>query len=180
MLNRSRSRRPKPTTKFRTRLKLEFLETRTVPDASSKLPISPAMLSVLSTLGDPQPIPLLPPGGGGHSGQRTPPNVLVNDPTEDGTSIHDTHSETSLTVTSDGTIVASWNDSLLINNNPLKLTGWAVSSDNGQTFVDKGVLPTSSFGGDAGDPSLASDQVSGRVYLATIAGNFNQINVFHS
>jgi hypothetical protein len=181
MLNRSRSCRWKPTAKSRTRLKLEFLETRTVPDASSKFAISPAMLNVVSTPGDPQPIQVFPPdGGGGHSGQRTPPNVLVNDPTEDGTSIHDTHSETSLTVTSDGAIVASWNDSLLINNNPIKLTGWAVSSDNGQTFVDKGVLPTSSFGGDAGDPSLASDQVSGRVYLATIAGNFNQINVFHS
>jgi hypothetical protein len=139
------------------------------------------MLPIVSSPGDPQPIQVLPPdGGGGHSGQRTPPNVLVNDPSEDGNSIHDTHSETSLTVTSDGVIVASWNDSLLINNNPLKLTGWAVSSDGGQTFVDKGALPTSPFGGDLGDPSLASDQVSGRVYLATISGNDGQINVFHS
>jgi hypothetical protein len=115
-----------------------------------------------------------PPGGG-------PVNVLVNDPAEDGTSVHDTHSETSQTVTKTGAIVAAFNDSLLIDSGMLRLTGWSVSTDNGQTFVDKGSLPfTSSVGGDVGDPSLAADLVSGRVYLATIAGNFNQIAVFRS
>jgi hypothetical protein len=96
------------------------------------------------------------------------------------TSIHDTHSETSETVTRDGTIVAAFNDSLLRDNSPLKLTGWSVSSDGGQTFVDKGVLPIAPFGGDLGDPSLAADLVSGRVYLAVISGNDQQINVFRS
>jgi hypothetical protein len=102
-----------------------------------------------------------PPGGG------TPVNVLVNDPNEDGNSANDTHSETTLAV--DGTnVMVSFNDSFLANHNPQQYTGYAYSSDQGDTFTDGGGLPVNPAG-DLGDPVLAHDNQTGRTYLATLS-----------
>ena len=145
---------------------LEQLESRTLLDvgvAAAALtwfqPASPAGQLPASLVGPFSPPPGPPPG--------PYPNILVNDPAEDGTSVHDTHSETSIMV--DGsTVVSVYNDSLLLDSN--HITGISRSTDGGASFTDLGHLPTVS-GGDAGDPVLAHDNVSGRSYLATLSFN---------
>ena len=111
----------------------------------------------------------------------TPDNVLVNDPNEDGTSAQDTHSETSL-VPAGNDVLVGFNDSFLFNfSSSPHFTGLSRSGDGGSTFQDLGGLANNANGGDAGDPSLARDAVTGRVYLATLnylAGN--NIDVFRS
>lgn len=49
-------------------------------------------------------------------------------------------------------------------------TGWSYSSDGGATFTDGGNLPVSSLG-DAGDPVLARNNASGRIYFSTLGFN---------
>src|SRR5204862_2501333 len=101
-------------------------------------------------------------------------NVLVNSPAAD-TSTNDTQSETSL-VLAGSTVVVGFNDSGSNQSNN-KFTGFSRSTDGGATFSDLGTLPTSSAG-DAGDPSLARDNVSGKIYFATLgysAGNVIQV-----
>lgn len=96
-------------------------------------------------------------------------NVLVNTPAGDTT--NDTQSETSCLVAG-ANVVVGYNDSGSNTVAGGHFTGWAVSTDGGTTFVDKGVLPTSTAG-DAGDPVLARDSVTGAVYMATLAFNTN-------
>jgi hypothetical protein len=117
---------------------------------------------------------------GGRSGPNLqPPNVLVNDPAEDGTSVHDTHSETTIAVVGT-TVLSAFNDSFYLNANPGQITGLSRSTDRGGSFTDLGRLMTLP-GGDAGDPALAHDNVSGRTYLATLSfQNSNTIPVFRS
>jgi hypothetical protein len=104
-------------------------------------------------------------------------NVLVNNPAAD-TGSNDTQSETSL-VLAGSTVVVGFNDSESnVSNN--KFTGFGRSTDGGSTFTDMGTLPTSTAG-DAGDPSLARDNVSGKIYFATLGySNGNVIQVFRS
>jgi hypothetical protein len=104
-------------------------------------------------------------------------NVLANNPAEDLT-VHQTQSETSITIAKDGSVIATSNDSGVYPAQP-KLTGVYVSTDGGNTFSDKGTLPTNP-GGDAGDPVLATDLTSGRVYLSTLGFNVSTIQVFRS
>src|SRR5947208_2604909 len=53
-------------------------------------------------------------------------------------------------------------------------------TDGGGTFADLGTLPTSAAG-DAGDPALARDNVSGKIYFATLGySSSNVIQVFRS
>jgi hypothetical protein len=87
----------------------------------------------------------------------------VNDPNEDLTA-QDTQSETTL-VAFGTTVAAAYNDSFL--GLAHKFTGYSQSADGGASFVDRGSLPTNPFG-DAGDPSMARDNASGRIYLSTI------------
>src|SRR5262249_32375820 len=62
----------------------------------------------------------------------------------------------------------------------LKTTGYARSVDGGTTFTDMQGLPTTPLG-DGGDPSLARDNVSGKIYFSTITYNdSNVIQVFRS
>src|SRR5436190_2119982 len=91
-------------------------------------------------------------------------NVLVNSPVAD-TGSNDTQSETTL-VLAGSTVVVAFNDSGANASNN-KFTGFAQSTDGGATFTDRGALPTSTAG-DAGDPSLARDNVTGKIYLATL------------
>jgi hypothetical protein len=114
-------------------------------------------------------IPLSGPGG-------IPANVLVNNPVEPRLNDpSDTQSESTLVVIpgSKPTIVSAFNDSTSVDfyksalDPTLQFTGYSVSTDGGASFTDKGRLPASSTG-DAGDPVLARDNVSGRIYLSAI------------
>jgi hypothetical protein len=115
----------------------------------------------------------------------TPTNVLVNNPAEDA-GAQNTQSETSLLAYTNAAgqhiVIDGFNDSGSYNPSSAfgHFTGYSVSTDGGQTFADKGTLPGSTAG-DAGDPILARDSTTGRVYLATL-GFFDStvIQVFHS
>jgi uncharacterized delta-60 repeat protein len=89
-----------------------------------------------------------------------------------------TQSETSL-VALGNTVVVGFNDSGSYNISQGKLTGFAYSSDGGNTFTDGGQLPSSSKG-DAGIPVLAQNTSSGRIYFATLQFNAGGLNVFYS
>src|SRR5256885_900283 len=104
-------------------------------------------------------------------------NLLVNNHAAD-TGTNDTQSETSLVLTNSG-LVTAFNDSGSNAGNN-KFTGFAWSADGGASFTDPGTLPTNSVG-DAGDPALAYDSVSGKTYLATLGySSGNVIQVFRS
>src|SRR5438105_1264999 len=104
-------------------------------------------------------------------------NVLVNSPAAD-TGTNDTQSETSV-VAAGSTVVVAFNDSGSNQSNN-KFTGFGRSTDGGATFTDLGTLPASTAG-DAGDPALARDNVSGKLYLATLGySSSNVIQVFRS
>jgi hypothetical protein len=121
-----------------------------------------------------------PAAGQPSSGQAEVPNVLVNNPSEDGTNARDTQSETTLVVGANNTIVAAYNDSLYAGSSPHQSTGYSLSIDGGATFVDQGRLPAG-LGGDGGDPVLAYDNVTGRIYLATLSySSENVVNIFRS
>ena len=64
-------------------------------------------------------------------------------------------------------VVIGFNDSGSYTGGANKFTGWSYSSDGGASFVDGGTLPTSSIG-DAGDPVLARNETTGRIYLSTL------------
>jgi hypothetical protein len=158
---------------------LEALEDRTLLSANPGVLFHPeAVLRVVSGAQDlGQRPPTSPPGPVGPPASY--PNAPVNDPAEDGTSVHDTQSETSIAVFGT-TVVSAYNDSFFLNSNPGQITGVSRSTDRGGTFSDTGRLPTIS-GGDAGDPVLAHDNSSGRSYLATLSfGNGNTIPLFRS
>jgi hypothetical protein len=90
-----------------------------------------------------------------------------------------TQSETSLVVFGN-TIVAGFNDSGSNAGGSNKFTGWSRSTDGGATWTDGGALPNS-LAGDAGDPVLARDNTSGRIYFATLGfTDGNVIQVFRS
>jgi hypothetical protein len=107
------------------------------------------------------------------------PTPQVNNPATDQNKLNpqDTQSETTLTLIpgSPPHIVAAFNDSGAFNNFPIsfqqvlqeKFTGYAVSTNGGTSFTDKGSLPTNN-GGDVGDPVLTRDATSGAVYLTTL------------
>lgn len=111
---------------------------------------------------------------------RTVPAVvdsLVNNPATDLGS-NDTQSETAIVLAGSNVVVAFNDSGSNAGNN--KFTGYAQSTNGGATFTDRGTLPTSSAG-DAGDPALARDAVSGTIYLATLGySSSNVIQVFRS
>jgi hypothetical protein len=109
-----------------------------------------------------------------------PPNVLVNNPAEDGTDF--TQSETTIITvpTSPVTVLVGYNDSEEYNAGATNhFTGWSSSTDGGTSFTDQGALPASSKG-DVGDPVLARDTKSGNIYLSTIPFSGNGVQVFKS
>ena len=89
-----------------------------------------------------------------------------------------TQSETSV-IAFGNNVVIGFNDagSAVTGNH---FTGWSYSSDGGATFTDGGVLPASAAG-DAGDPVLARNNTTGRIYFLTLGNtNSNVIQVFRS
>jgi hypothetical protein len=77
------------------------------------------------------------------------------------------------------TVVIGYNDSGSNNINSTKFTGFAYSTDGGTTFTDGGELPTNA-NGDAGDPTLARNNTTGRIYFSTLQFNNAGIDVFYS
>jgi hypothetical protein len=106
-------------------------------------------------------------------------NLLVNNPSADATA-RDTQSETTLVLGSGMNVISGFNDSgSLIGAGANKFTGFSRSANMGATWTDGGTLPTNT-NGDAGDPVLARDKVSGRVYLGCLQFSGAGIRVFHS
>ena len=104
---------------------------------------------------------------------------LVNNNAGAAATANFTQSETSQVVFGN-TAVVGFNDSGSNAGGTNKFTGWSRSTDGGQTWTDGGTLPTNAAG-DAGDPQLARDAVSGRIYFATLGfSNDDVIQLFHS
>jgi hypothetical protein len=108
-------------------------------------------------------------------------NSLANDPNHDPIGVDtafNTQSESaSLAFTSSGetvpTIITAYND-FGGRNGGRRATGWAVSTNGGRTFDDKGALPYSADTSqgvisEGGDPVLTRDDHSGTIYLTALA-----------
>jgi subtilisin-like proprotein convertase family protein len=108
-------------------------------------------------------------------------NNLVNDAAADATA-RDTQSETAIILGSGSKVIAGFNDSGSysgVSTPDGKFTGFSTSADGGSTWFDGGTLPTNPTG-DAGDPVLARNEVTGRVYLSTLQFSGNGLAVFRS
>ncbi|MDZ7361709.1 MAG: glycoside hydrolase [candidate division KSB1 bacterium] len=105
-------------------------------------------------------------------------NNLVNDATADATA-QDTQSETAIVLGSGSNIIVGFNDSGSFIGGASKFTGFSTSANGGSTWVDGGTLPTNPTG-DAGDPVLARNNVTGRIYFSTLQFSGNGIAVFRS
>ena len=94
--------------------------------------------------------------------------MLVNDPAAD-TQENDTQSETAVARVGNGPkLVATFNDSGSLGvGSSVHFTGYATSSDDGATWVDRGALPESDFG-DVGDPSITYLAKNNSVVVATL------------
>lgn len=105
-------------------------------------------------------------------------NSLVNNAAGDATA-QDTQSETALVLGSGSNLVAGFNDSGSYDpaNGQDQFTGWAYTSDGGTSWTDPGRLPGDN---DAGDPVLARDTTTGRIYYSTLSFSGGFINVFRS
>ncbi len=109
----------------------------------------------------------------------SPLNSLTNNNTgSTGTGLF-TQSETAITAFGD-TVIVGFNDSGSNAGGSNKFTGFARSTDGGATFTDGGTLPTNPIG-DAGDPVLARNETTGRIYFSTLGfGGAGTIQVFRS
>ncbi|HLK61253.1 MAG TPA: exo-alpha-sialidase, partial [Chthonomonadaceae bacterium] len=96
-------------------------------------------------------------------------NILVNNPSADGSSAQDTQSET-CTLVFGSNVLVGYNDSTAYTSfvQNAHFTGYSLSTDGGNTFTDEGTLPQDT-NGDLGDPALAADTVAGTIYFITIA-----------
>ena len=89
-----------------------------------------------------------------------------------------TQSETAI-LAFGNTVVVGFNDAGSNAGGTNKFTGFARSTNGGATFTDGGTLPTNP-GGDAGDPVLARNNTTGRLYFATLGFSTSTIQVFRS
>ncbi len=107
-----------------------------------------------------------------------PLDSLTNNNTGSTATSQFTQSETSV-VAFGNTVVIGFNDSGSNAGGTNKFTGFTRSTDGGNTFTDGGQLPTNA-GGDAGDPVLARNETTGRIYFATLGFSVPTIQVFRS
>lgn len=108
------------------------------------------------------------------------PDGLVNNNIGSTGSSYFTQSETTILAYSNHVIVG-FNDAGSYFGGTNKFTGYSYSTDGGATFTDGGTLPTNPVG-DAGDPVLARDANTGRIYFAVLGFQFTPgiIQVFRS
>ena len=119
--------------------------------------------------------------GGAVDEAPTAADVLTNNNAGATTTAGFTQSETAV-IAFGSTVLVAFNDSGSATGGTNKFTGFSRSTDGGSTFVDGGVLPTNGAG-DAGDPVLARNDTTGRIYFATLqfaTTPTNGIDVFHS
>ncbi|MCZ7616212.1 MAG: T9SS type A sorting domain-containing protein [Ignavibacteriaceae bacterium] len=93
-------------------------------------------------------------------------DALVNNNNGSSGTANFTQSETSILAFGNN-VVIGFNDSGSYTGGANKFTGWSYSSDGGASFIDGGTLPTNTIG-DAGDPVLARNETTGRIYLSTL------------
>src|ERR1051326_8353733 len=105
-------------------------------------------------------------------------NILVNNNAGASNTLGFTQSTTSILAFGNHVLIG-FNDAGSYPTSNSKFTGFAYSSDGGATFTDGGALPFSSQG-DAGEPALARDTTTGRIYFATLQFTENGINVSRS
>jgi immune inhibitor InhA-like protein len=118
------------------------------------------------------------PDQGGPVVGESPNNSLVNNNAGSTGTAFFTQSETSLTAFGD-TVVIGFNDSGSNSGGSNKFTGFTRSTDGGATFTDGGTLPTN-VNGDAGDPVLARNETTGRIYFSTLQFSGSGIQIFRS
>src|SRR5215813_934262 len=118
------------------------------------------------------------PPQGGPVEEISPYNSLTNNNAGASGTGFFTQSETTIAAFGN-TVVVGFNDSGSNSGGTNKFTGFARSTDGGATFTDGGTLPTNP-GGDAGDPVLARDNSTGRIYFATLGFSVSTIQVFRS
>jgi hypothetical protein len=114
---------------------------------------------------------------GGIVDQQAQVDALVNNNAGAGSTANFTQSETDILAFGSNVLIG-FNDSGS-NAAGNKFTGWSYSTDGGATFTDGGTLPTNT-GGDAGDPVLARDENTGRIYFSTLGYSVSTIQVFRS
>ena len=115
---------------------------------------------------------------GGPVDEVSPVNSLTNNNAGSTGTAFFTQSETSL-VAFGNTVIVGFNDSGSNSGATNKFTGFARSTDGGATFTDGGTLPTNP-NGDAGDPVLARNETTGRIYYSTLQFSGSGIRVFRS
>ncbi len=115
---------------------------------------------------------------GGLVDQQAAVDALVNNNTGSTGTANFTQSETSI-VAFGSNVLIGFNDSGSFTGGANKFTGFSYSTDGGTTFIDGGTLPTNS-GGDAGDPVLARNETTGRIYFSTLGFSISTIRVFRS
>jgi len=96
-----------------------------------------------------------------------PADILANNNAGATATANFTQSETSVIVFGN-TVLIGFNDAGSTAGGTNKFTGFTRSTDGGVTFTDGGVLPTNTLG-DAGDPVLARNDTTGRVYFSTLS-----------
>jgi hypothetical protein len=119
----------------------------------------------------------VPPQGGPVPTTAGTNDALTNNNTGSSGTAFFTQSETSV-IAFGNTVLVAFNDSGS-NAGSNKFTGFARSTDGGVTWTDGGTLPTN-VNGDAGDPVLARDNTTGRIYFATLQFSGSGMDVFHS
>src|SRR5688572_22766272 len=89
-----------------------------------------------------------------------------------------TQSETTV-IAFGNTVLVGFNDSGSAAGATGRFTGFSLSTDGGATFTDGGTLPANP-GGDGGDPVLARNDATGRIYFATLSPALGTIQMFRS
>ncbi|HEY6437145.1 MAG TPA: sialidase family protein, partial [Ignavibacteriaceae bacterium] len=116
---------------------------------------------------------------GGLVDQQAAADALVNNNTGSTGTANFTQSEMSI-IAFGNNVVIGFNDSGSYTGGANKFTGYSYSTDGGATFIDGGTLPTSTVG-DAGDPVLARNEITGRIYFCTLGfSGSGTIQVFRS
>lgn len=105
-------------------------------------------------------------------------DALANNNAGSSTTANFTQSETTILAFGNNVIIG-FNDSGSNFGGANKFTGWSYSMDGGATFTDGGTLPTNA-GGDAGDPVMARNESTGRIYFSTLGFSVSTIQVFRS
>ena len=95
-----------------------------------------------------------------------PTNILVNNNNGAIATGNFTQSETTILAYGNN-VITGFNDAGSNAGGTNRFTGYSYSTDGGLTFTDGGNLPASTDG-DAGDPVLARNNTTGRIYFSTL------------